>query len=388
MWRPMDGAAFGRIFAQISDPAQDPLADPDAAGNRVEVRPHRRAHRFRSRARPAHRPVQPGQRGHRGDLRDHVAVRPRPAVHSPRTRRETCTCRISRRTTNLLVDDPSRLRQPVRVAAPDLVRPLHHPGGVPLLPAHHGGGWAADPQWCGLPEAEGPRPALEPGVRSDRPCGGATRPHQVQFSDVQLTHYQVDLHSGDSVELNEDEDGPLEDELLGGYVDISPFFGQLRYQANVEALPTVYDDESAVQFESFGPTPYSADDWEFVVDLAPGLPSTIFETGSSNCPVRRRPRRGWRLGAADVGGHPVLRPVRARRHLQRGRPLHRPVAVVPTPIPGRRRRSAVRSSAPGRSRPACRPAGRDRSRARPAHVVPSRCRAGRRRTARGRRGTT
>ena len=84
---------------------------------------HRRAHRFRPRARPAHRPVRPGQRGHRGHLRDHLAVRPRPALRGRRRRRQRPAGGESFALQQVLpVDDPSGLRQPVRVAAPDVVQ--------------------------------------------------------------------------------------------------------------------------------------------------------------------------------------------------------------------------------------------------------------------------
>ena len=292
-----DGGAFGRIFAQVSDTAQDPLADPDAAGNRVQV-----------------------------DMTDGLAAFVR--VHDLRTvlfdpaSEDTA---VTFETTG-----PSDLD--LVFAVQDVVGGDLH---VQNLAPHNEFCLSTTQSGCDS-QFESPHPtSFEPytipavfhsylrtmgadgpltlnGVVCLKPKGpdlpwtpvcdrtdpaSASSVHQILFTDVQLTHYQVDLHSGDSVELDEDDD-PLEDELLGGYIDISPFFGKLRYQANVEGLPTIYDDESAVEFESFGPTAYSADDWEFVVDLAPGLPSTIFESGSSNCPDDVDP---------DVGGDWALR---------------------------------------------------------------------------------
>lgn len=295
-----DGAAFGRIFAQVSDTAQAPLADPDAAGNRVEVRitdgltAFVRVHDLRTvlfdpdseDTSVTFETTAPADLDLLFAVQDVVGGDLRVQNLAPHaefclsTTQDGCDSQFEspHPTSFDPYTVPAVFHSYLRTTGAD--GPLTLNGVVCLRPK------GPDVPWTPVCERTDPDGTPE---RSSA--------HQVRFADVQLTHYQVDLHSGDSVEVDEDED-PLEDSLLGGYVDISPFFGQVRYQTNVFALPEVYDDESAIEFESFGPTPYSADDWEFVVDLAPGLPSTIYESGSSNCPDDVDP---------DIGGDWALR---------------------------------------------------------------------------------
>lgn len=108
--------------------------------------------------------------------------------------------------------------------------------------------------------------------------------HQVTFTGVQVTDYQVDAHSGDSVELDEDGD-PQEDDLVGVHLDVPSFRGLIHYQANEEGDATAVDDGSVKEFESIGEVPFSADHWELVGDTT-GVPflriSGSFDCGSDS----------------------------------------------------------------------------------------------------------
>jgi hypothetical protein len=94
--------------------------------------------------------------------------------------------------------------------------------------------------------------------------------HQVTFDAVQVTDYQVDAHSGDSVEVDGDGD-PQEDDLVGVHLDVPSFRGKIHYQANEEGEATTVDDGSVKEFESIGDVPFSADHWELVGDTT-GIP--------------------------------------------------------------------------------------------------------------------
>lgn len=94
--------------------------------------------------------------------------------------------------------------------------------------------------------------------------------HQVSFHGVQVTDYQVDAHSGDSVELDGDGD-PQEDDLVGVHLDVPSFRGKIHYQANQDGDATTVDSGSVKEFESIGEVPFSADHWELVGDTT-GIP--------------------------------------------------------------------------------------------------------------------
>lgn len=110
--------------------------------------------------------------------------------------------------------------------------------------------------------------------------GTTNSAHQVSFHGVQVADYQVDAHSGDSVELDGDGD-PQEDDLVGVHLDVPSFRGKIHYQANQDGDANAVDGGSVKEFESIGDVPFSADHWELVGDTT-GIPFLRI-AGSFDC---------------------------------------------------------------------------------------------------------
>ena len=100
--------------------------------------------------------------------------------------------------------------------------------------------------------------------------GARNSAHQVTFHDVQVSDYQVDAHSGHSVERDGDGD-PREDDLVGVHLDVPAFSGKIHYQANQAGDAGAVDGGSIKEFESIGEVPFSANRWELVGDTT-GIP--------------------------------------------------------------------------------------------------------------------